>query len=159
MRTKNQRKRLLKSRSDKLLTTLRKIENQKSFLNEESGDNYITLPFNKEKKDKKDKRMPFGNIMNNFKKNVFMNEFISDSLNMSNKENSSTINIKKDSLPEIEKTSKTSKTSENPKTQNIQKKSSKIFVNDIFDIGIINEIQARETFMLDTILRSAIINR
>ena len=41
----------------------------------------------------------------------------------------------------------------------VSKKHSKIFTNDLFDLGLINEIQAKETFMLDTILRSAVLNR
>ena len=36
---------------------------------------------------------------------------------------------------------------------------SKIYNTDPFDFGILNEIQSRERFMMDTILRSAIINR
>jgi hypothetical protein len=128
---------------------MRKIENQKSFLKDQSGENFIVLPFNKgeQKNDKKKIRTPFGLISNNFKKNITLRDIMISSINCENKENVSEINQKKGSINMNEKNSK-SKT-----------KKSKIFLNDVFDIGIINEIQARETFMLDTILRSAILNR
>ena len=131
---------MLRSRSDKLLTTMRKIDNQKSFLKAEDQKDFFLLPFNKEVQHK---RTPFKKLSNNTIKTFSKKHYQNETKNNYNKENNKNVNLGKKSI-------------KTPKESQVV---SKISTNDLFDIGIISEIQARETFMLDTILQSAILNR
>lgn len=140
IRNEGPRKKMKKSRSDKLLTTLRKIDNQMSFMNQEK--NFFILPFNKKKENSELKRKPFKLINNNFSNNF--KKINGTKAELSNKENQKITNFQNEA-----------KLQKKNQTQQI----SKIYNNDPYDCGILNEIQARETFMMDTILRSAIINR
>ena len=46
IRDPEQKMRLKKSRSDKILTTMRKLRNQEKFLHSDENENYINFPFN-----------------------------------------------------------------------------------------------------------------
>lgn len=148
LRTKGARKKLLRSRSDKLLTTLRRLENQKSFIKPDGEEEFIKFPFNKPAKKKPTfQRKPFGEIQSNMKKQKATNGKAKVGTESENKENMG----EGVSQQILQKSAK--------KTNEGTNQVSKIFINDAFDLGLITEMEAKKTFMLGTILRSAIMNR
>ena len=123
-----------RSRSDKLLTTMRKIQIQQKFESENEFLYYI-LPFNKEKnKDLNQQNSnPKSNILNtsNFKKSGDHDTDLKPSPD-----------LKKDSC-------------NNQKSSKVVK----LFNQDIFDYEKTNFIMTIDNYLLDTIIKNSIINR
>ena len=94
------------------------------------------------------KRKPFSKLKNKTVKNYLETE--NNVIKIEEKENYPVSNIMKKSSPKLKKKKEIKISIKNY---------SKIYNTDPFDFGILNEIQSRERFMMDTILRSAIINR
>lgn len=151
LRTKEPRRKLLRSRSDKLLTTMRRIDNQKSFIRQDAGREHIELPFNKKTETKPGfQRIVLNPVEKNLNQQIYSKKNSKESMWKGNKENVGLKANPKGHGKSVDKTTRKAETGA---------KRAKIFMSDAFDVGIISEMESKRTFMLDTILRSAIMNR
>lgn len=133
------KKRLKRSRSDKILTIMRKIKNQQSFIPNQENSSFITFPFNKTTKiENQPQKIKPKKQMNFSKKTQYQ---ISEKENYSNSKNENENLIKLD----------------NTKFQ--KKKINKIFMNDIFEIGMTSQIISKENFLTLSIIKSAFSKR
>jgi hypothetical protein len=115
---------------------MRKIKNQQSFIPNQEEPSYITLPFNKTQK--QSKKSKFQKQINFSKKNQFE---ISEKENISNSTKKNE-NLKKSFHQNFSK-----------------KKVNKIFMNDIFEIGMTSQIISQENFLSLSIIKSAFAKR
>lgn len=123
------KKKLKKSRSDKILTMIRKIENQESFIMKENENNFIILPFNKKDKE--------SNILKSIDTNAF-SKF--SKTKTENKENSN-----KHNLP--------LKLTKNEKKSG---KANKVFTNDVYETGYLSHIMSQRNFLTDSIIKNGL---
>lgn len=153
LRAQAPRKRLLRSRSDKLLTTMRRLENQRAFVKPGDKQEFFELPFNKgAAPEAGTERAPLKSISQNSANWRNPNFSLKGEIEKRNKENAGQENKSRPTGKAAQKRQAKAKGRAQPKA-------AKIFMNDVFDAGIVSEIQARESFMLDTVLRSAVMKR
>lgn len=130
------KKTLKRSRSDKILTMMRKIENQESFITNETHKNFIVLPFNKPTRKSRILQTKRLNTSSSFMKNkaIFGDK---ENINDQNQSQKLDKNLKKEVI-------------KNP---------TKIYTNDIFDAGYLSQITSRNHFLSDSIIKAGLSQR
>lgn len=130
------KKTLKRSRSDKILTMMRKIENQESFINTDTHKNFIILPFNKRTQ----------------KNRILQNKTLNTSSNFSKNKS---IHIDKENINDQNQPENLDKKSK----KEIIKNPTKIYTNDIFDAGYLSQITSKNNFLSNSIIKAGLSQR
>ena len=154
------KRKMKKSRSDQLLTTMRRLNNQQNLQQSDENQNFIILPFNKAS-NKQPKKSPFQVLKNSnnsqFKTSGYFQ--VKNSNNFENiipamKSSHDKENFNNSNFREQDKNQKSRKTISRTKLKPV-----KIFINDPFDVNFMANLLAKERFMTNSIVQTAIYQR